>query len=128
MDVLREKNRELQAQVQELDLQLFQSLIKPIHNRLINHFDRNNEQKLKMEPDDEQFEDAREEASHNTTDSEDKHSSIDHDVLSLPHQEDLKNSSFIANQEDIRRLVLLYEKQFEKMKVQLPNSTVLTDS
>lgn len=120
MDVLRERNKDLQARVQELDLQLFQSLVRPIQTRLIGNIGRSYGHKRILESDDEQFEDAREEASQMTTDSEDKHSSAEHDSLPLPSKEnrlDLSKNLSSVNHEDVQMMVSLYEKQFEKMKV-----------
>lgn len=134
LDVLREKNRELSNRVQELDLELFQLLTKPLQKNLTNQLPikqrRMKSIPSRVEPGDDQFEDAKEEASQITaTDSEDKHSNAawaDHELDSHSdfrdlHPQDEAVSSPSSQQQssdmNMKNLISLYETQFEKMKV-----------
>jgi hypothetical protein len=147
LDVLRERNRELSTRVQELDLKLFQSLVTPLQTKLthqlppkLTHQRRRRTtptRRLGVEPEEDQFEDAKEEASQMTnTDSEDKHSNaaeVDHEfddshsasrdhLVLLDHPSHPSPSSSpqqqqLSSEEDVKSLISLYENQFEKMKV-----------
>jgi hypothetical protein len=129
LDVLREKNKELTTRVQELDLQLFQTLVQPLQRKLTiqstqrqRRIQRFEKAEKRLETDDELlFEDAREDGSQITaTDSEDKHSHHTDPELEFEtlRQEDLSSRSPIKDEEEERtRLLSLYEQQFEKMKV-----------
>jgi hypothetical protein len=153
LDVLRERNRELSTRVQELDLELFQLLAKPLQTKLTNQLQTKQRRHQKStrnlglgEPEEDQFEDAKEEASQiTTTDSEDKHSNAaeaDHEVESHSDSRDLhsqdeeiahplydpshpstspqQHHQQLSSEANLKNLISLYENQFEKMKVDLP--------
>ena len=132
---MREKNRELSTRVQELDLELFQLLTKPLQKNLTDQL-QIKQRSMKstpsqVEPGEDLFEDAKEEASQITaTDSEDKHSNAawaDHELDSHSdfrdlHPQDQAVSSPSSSQQqssemNVKNLISLYETQFEKMKV-----------
>jgi hypothetical protein len=130
LDVLREKNKELMTRVQELDLQLFQTLIQPLQKKLATHSSRRvlvprvkEGGNKRPDTDDEfLFEDAREDGSQMTTDSEDKQSHHTDPEIELEasfSREDFssRSPSKASDEERTTKLISLYEQQFEKMKV-----------